>query len=171
MGFSEEREPEWDSEGESSDEEFWGVPRFRLSPGLGPQVIRRRPMPPVSPPLGPMVAPPPVEGPGQSSEEIDEFVGVSKDQIMRIIREAQDLGVPMDLPRQYNKMSREHLLEVVRETYGDEMDQVIRESRTRPGARVRLSSRAIQNAFKDIAERMSSYRRGGTVRNRGREVF
>lgn len=161
----EEREPEWSSEEEASDEEFWGIPRFRLSPGLGPQVIRRRPIEEHKY----------AEEAGESSEEGDlpeEYIGVSRDQVVRIIREAQSLGVPMDLPSQYNKMSRERLLDVVRETYGQEMDEVIRSSRSRPGGRVRLSSRAIQQAFGPIAERISSsFRRGGMVRNRGREVF
>lgn len=162
----EEREPEWSSEENSSDEEFWGIPRFRLSPGLGPQVIRRRPIEERKEEM---------EQAGESSEEDElpeEYIGVSRDQVVRIIREAQSLGVPMDLPSQYNKMSRERLLDVVRETYGQEMDEVIRSSRSRPGGRVRLSSRAIQQAFGPIAERISSsFRRGGMVRNRGREVF
>lgn len=165
MGFSDEREPDLDSEIDSSDEEFWGVPRFRLSPGLGPQVIHRRPIEEQKEEM---------EQAGEESEEDElpeEYIGVSRDQVVRIIREAQSLGVPMDLPSQYNKMSRERLLDVVRETYGQEMDEVIRSSRSRPGGRVRLSSRAIQEVFGPIAERMSSYRRGGMVRNRGREVF
>lgn len=163
MGFSDEREPEWDSEGESSDEEFWGVPRFRLSPGLRPQVIHRRPMPPS----------PPVEEAGGRSEEEEElpdvYLGVSKDQILRVIRDIQDMGIPMDLPVKYNKMSREALINTVRETYGDEMDSLLRGAQVRPGGRVRLTQEAIRNAFQSKSEWVaSSFRDGGIVVSRGR---
>ena len=83
---------------------------------------------------------------------------------MRVIREAQEMGVPMDLPPKYNKLPKERILGIVRETYGQEMDEVLRDSGSRPGSRIRISSAAIKNAFKRVAERMSSYRRGGRVR-------
>ena len=95
----------------------------------------------------------------------NEYIGLSKDQLLRVIREAQEMGVPMDLPPKFNKMTKERILDVVRETYGQEMDEVMRSSRSRPGpgGRLRISSQAIKGAFKSIADRMSSYRRGGRV--------
>lgn len=133
------------------------MPRFRLSPGLGPQVIQRRPLQEQKYEAGE----------GESDGDLPEFyTGFSKAQVMRVIREAQEMGVPMDLPPQFNKMSREQLLNVVRETYGEEMDAVVQGGRVRPGGRIRLTSRAIQDVFRPVAERMSSYRRGGMVRNR-----
>lgn len=126
---------------------------------MGPQVLSRRRAPPLQAPQ---------QGPGEEEEESEselpeEWTGVSKSQIIKIIETLPGLGVPFELPRQYNKMSREQLIDIARERYKKEMDEVIRGSRARPGGRVRIQPNIIKDAFSSIAKQMSSYRRGGRV--------
>lgn len=111
-------------------------------------------------------------GPGLSSDEEelpDEYIGVSRDQIIRIINTAQDMGIPMDLPPKYNKLSREVLINTVRETYGDQLDSIVRGARARPGGRVRLTDQVIRDAFQSTSKQIASmFRRGGIVSGYGR---
>lgn len=154
----EEREPDIEDSDES-DSEFWGVPRFRWSPGLGPQVIRRR-APPLQPP-----SPPQVPGFGDEDSDLpDEWIGVSKNQVVKILETLPELGVPFELPSNIKKMSREQLIDIARERYGEELDETVRSARTAPGGRIRVGRDKIKKAFSSIIEYLSSYRRGGQVR-------